>query len=284
MYYRIWFSRIEISNRIKIKLLEKYTEKELYFLEKDVLENFGLKQKEIEKILDENLKGEYNNKLIKIMEEEKIRCLRYTDNEYPYILSQIPDFPVYLFVKGNLNILNNESYAIVGSRKASLFGVRCANAIAYNIAKDNINVVSGLALGIDAAAHLGALRLGYGKTIAVLGNGLLEEDFYPKENLNIYREILNKEGAIVSEYIIFTKPNKYHFPARNRIISGLSSKIIVVEAAEKSGSLITVDFALEQGRDVYAVPGNICDLNSKGTNKLIKEGAKVLTEYEDLKL
>lgn len=284
MYYRIWFSRIEISNRIKIKLLEKYTEKELYFLEKDVLENFGLKQKEIEKILDENLKGEYNNKLIKIMEEEKIRCLRYTDNEYPYILSQIPDFPVYLFVKGNINILNNESYAIVGSRKASLFGVRCANAIAYNIAKDNINVVSGLALGIDAAAHLGALRLGYGKTIAVLGNGLLEEDFYPKENLNIYKEILNKEGAIVSEYIIFTKPNKYHFPARNRIISGLSSKIIVVEAAEKSGSLITVDFALEQGRDVYAVPGNICDLNSKGTNKLIKEGAKVLTEYEDLKL
>ena len=284
MYYRIWFSRIEISNRIKIKLLEKYTEKELYFLEKDVLENIGLKQKEIEKILDENLKGEYNNKLIKIMEEEKIRCLRYTDNEYPYILRQIPDFPVYLFVKGNLNILNNESYAIVGSRKASLFGVRCANAIAYNIAKDNINVVSGLALGIDAAAHLGALRLGYGKTIAVLGNGLLEEDFYPKENLNIYKEILNKEGAIVSEYIIFTKPNKYHFPARNRIISGLSSKIIVVEAAEKSGSLITVDFALEQGRDVYAVPGNICDLNSKGTNKLIKEGAKVLTEYEDLKL
>lgn len=284
MYYRIWFSRIEISNRTKIKLLEKYTENELYFLEKDVLENFGLKQKEIEKILDENLKGEYNNKLIKIMEEEKIRCLRYTDNEYPYILSQIPDFPVYLFVKGNLNILNNESYAIVGSRKASLFGVRCANAIAYNIAKDNINVVSGLALGIDAAAHLGALRLGYGKTIAVLGNGLLEEDFYPKENLNIYKEILNKEGAIVSEYIIFTKPNKYHFPARNRIISGLSSKIIVVEAAEKSGSLITVDFALEQGRDVYAVPGNICDLNSKGTNKLIKEGAKVLTEYEDLKL
>ena len=284
MYYRIWFSRIEISNRIKIKLLEKYTEKELYFLEKDVLENFGLKQKEIEKILDGNLKGEYNNKLIKIMEEEKIRCLRYTDNEYPYILRQIPDFPVYLFVKGNLNILNNESYAIVGSRKASLFGVRCANAIAYNIAKDNINVVSGLALGIDAAAHLGALRLGYGKTIAVLGNGLLEEDFYPKENLNIYKEILNKEGAIVSEYIIFTKPNKYHFPARNRIISGLSSKIIVVEAAEKSGSLITVDFALEQGRDVYAVPGNICDLNSKGTNKLIKEGAKVLTEYEDLKL
>lgn len=102
--------------------------------------------------------------------------------------------------------------------------------------------------------------------------------------MNIYREILNKNGAIVSEYIIFTKPNKYHFPARNRIISGLSSKIIVVEAAEKSGSLITVDFALEQGRDVYAVPGNICDMNSKGTNKLIKEGAKILTEYEDLKL
>ena len=163
MFYRIWFSRIKISNRLKIKLLEKYSEKELYNFDKNSLEIIGLTEKEIDKILDNKLKGKFNNELIKIMERDKIKCLKYTDDEYPFLLRQIPDYPVYLFVKGNVKILNNESYGIVGSRKASLFGVRCANAIAYNIAKDNINVVSGLAVGIDAAAHLGALRLGYRK-------------------------------------------------------------------------------------------------------------------------
>lgn len=163
MFYRIWFSRIKISNRLKIKLLEKYSEKELYNFDKNSLEIIGLTEKEIDKILDNKLKGKFNNELIKIMERDKIKCLKYTDDEYPFLLRQIPDYPVYLFVKGNVKILNNESYGIVGSRKASLFGVRCANAIAYNIAKDNINVVSGLAVGIDAAAHLGALRLDYRK-------------------------------------------------------------------------------------------------------------------------
>ena len=113
-------------------------------------------------------------------------------------------------------------------------------------------------------------------------DGLLESDVYPKENLRLFREIIARGGLVVSEYIIGTKPEKYHFPARNRIISGLSKKVIVIEAGIKSGSLITVDFALEQGRDVYAVPGNILDTNSKGVNKLIKEGAKLLDCYEDL--
>ena len=122
----------------------------------------------------------------------------------------------------------------------------------------------------------------FGKTIAVLGNGLLEKDLYPSENIKVFERILESGGAIVSEYIIGTKPLKYHFPERNRIISGLSDKIIVVEAKENSGSLITVDFGLEQGKDIYAVPGNIMSLNSKGTNKLIKEGAYLLENVEDL--
>ena len=165
---------------------------------------------------------------------------------------------------------------------ASDSGIKVARKLAYKIAKENINVVSGLAIGIDSAAHIGALDYKDGKTIAVLGNGLLEDDLYPKSNLELFRKILNRNGLIVSEYIIGTKPTRYSFPARNRIISGLSKKLIVVEAGEKSGSLITVDFALEQGKDVYAVPRNVFDINSKGVNFMIKEGAKMLMEYEDL--
>lgn len=122
----------------------------------------------------------------------------------------------------------------------------------------------------------------FGKTIAILGNGLLEKDLYPSENIKIFERILESGGAIVSEYIIGTKPLKYHFPARNRIISGLSEKTIVVEASKKSGSLITAEFALSQGRDVFAVPGNILSSNSYGTNALIKEGANLIDDVSDI--
>ena len=146
----------------------------------------------------------------------------------------------------------------------------------------NLNIVSGLAVGIDKYAHLGALESKIGKTIAVLGTGVNKETLYPLENKRIYERILENEGTIISEYPIYTKPIPYHFPARNRIISGLSEKIIVVEATNKSGSLITVDFALEQGKEVWAVPGNINSINSEGTNKLIRDGANVFLNSKDL--
>ena len=151
--------------------------------------------------------------------------------------------------------------------------------LAYDIAKHKINIISGLAKGIDSFAHKGAIQA-EGKTIAVLGNGL--DTIYPAENLSLAREILQKGGAIISEYPLGTKPEQQNFPERNRIVSGMSKGIIVVEAKEKSGTLITVDFALEQGRDVFVVPGNINSPNSVGTNELIKQGAKLITNYQDV--
>ena len=150
--------------------------------------------------------------------------------------------------------------------------------IAYKLAKENILIVSGLAKGIDASAHTGAL-LANGKTIAVLGCGV--DIPYPVENIEIYKNI-TENGLVISEYIVGTKPEARNFPARNRIISGLSKGVLVVEATNKSGSMITVDFALEQGRNVYSIPGNINSKNSSGTNELIKQGAKLVTSYEEI--
>ena len=281
LMYRLWFARIEISNKIKRKLLDEFTEEEIFVLDIDELIDLGLTENQVLKILDVKYKDGIDELLIRQI-KEGIKQLKYTDKLYPELLKEIPDNPVYIFVKGDVSVLKNTSYAIVGSRKSSISGIKIARSLAYKIAKENINVVSGLAYGIDTAAHIGALDYKQGKTIAVLGNGLLEKDIYPKENLSLFKEIISRGGAIISEYVIGTKPEKYHFPARNRIISGLSEKIVVVEAGIKSGSLITVDFALEQGRDVYAVPGNILEVNSKGVNNLIKEGAKLLDSYEDL--
>jgi DNA processing protein len=281
LMYRLWFARIEISNKIKRKLLDEFTEEEIFVLDIDELIDLGLTENQVLKMLDVKYKDGIDELLIRQI-KEGIKQLKYTDKLYPELLKEIPDNPVYIFVKGDVSVLKNTSYAIVGSRKSSISGIKIARSLAYKIAKENINVVSGLAYGIDTAAHIGALDYKQGKTIAVLGNGLLEKDIYPKENLSLFKEIITRGGAIISEYVIGTKPEKYHFPARNRIISGLSEKIVVVEAGIKSGSLITVDFALEQGRDVYAVPGNILEVNSKGVNNLIKEGAKLLDSYEDL--
>ena len=148
-------------------------------------------------------------------------------------------------------------------------------------ANKNINIISGLAKGVDSYAHIGTLST-VGKTIAVVGNGL--DSVYPVENKELLYRILKKGGAIISEYPLGTRPEKMNFPARNRIISGMSKGVIVIEAKKKSGTLITVDFALEQGRDVYVIPGNINSVNSAGTNELIKQGAKLVTTYDEIEI
>lgn len=175
--------------------------------------------------------------------------------------------------------MNNNSIAIIGCRQASNYGISATKYFSYNLAKKNVNIISGLAKGIDSFAHIGAI-CAKGKTIAVIGNGL--DSIYPKENLEIAKKIIETGGTIISEYPLGTKPEKMNFPARNRIISGMSNSVIVVEAKEKSGTLITVDYALEQGRDIYVVPGNINSLNSVGTNELLKQGAKPITNYLDI--
>ena len=236
------------------------------------------------------------------MEKNNIDIISINEEKYPKILKEIYDPPISLYVKGNTEILNNKSIAIVGCRDATEYGKKAAKYFSYNLSKKGINIVSGLARGIDSYAHIGnicardeekqvadKLRINmqeyncqYGKTIAVVGNGL--DIVYPNENKYLYDKIIETGGAVISEYPLGTKPDKMNFPARNRIVSGISNGIIVIEAKEKSGTLITVDFALEQGRDVYVVPGNINSINSVGTNDLIKQGARLVTQYKDIDL
>ena len=222
---------------------------------------------------------EYIEALNLYMEKNNIQIIKITDKEYPEKLKQIYDPPKILYVKGNKNILNEKSIAIIGTRMCSMYGKVIAEKISYELAKENIITISGLARGIDTYAHLGTVKAER-KTIAVLGCGI--DRVYPEENKILAEEIIKKGGAIISEYAIGTKPERMNFPRRNRIISGLSDGVLVVEARQRSGTFITVDFALEQGKEVYAVPGNINSATSTGTNELIKQGAKVATGANDI--
>lgn len=209
----------------------------------------------------------------------KIQEVNLGEIKYPYLLSQIYSPPKKLYVIGNAEILREKSIAIVGCREASEYGKNIAKDLAYNLGKNNIITVSGLARGIDTYCHIGSVKA-KARTIAVVAHGL--DMIYPKENRNLAIKILKFGGAIVSEYPLGSKPLKSNFPARNRIISGLCKSLVVIEAKQKSGSLITANFALNEGRNVYAVPGNINNINSEGTNELIKNGANLLTSYLDL--
>ena len=276
--YWIWFSLIKgLGSKRKQKLLESYkTPEKIYKLtKKELIETNGIGEKMVENIL-KSKDEDYLKKYILYMQKHNIDIININDENYPKILKEIYDPPISLYIKGNQNILNNTSVAIIGCRQASQYGIKVAKYFGYNLAKNEVNVVSGLAKGIDSYAHIGSICAN-GKTIAVIGNGI--DTIYPKENIH---KILEKGGTIISEYPLGTKPEKMNFPARNRIISGISKSVIVVEAKEKSGTLLTVDFALEQGRDVYVVPGNINSINSIGTNKLLKQGAKIITCYKDI--
>ena len=277
----VWFSKLkEISNLKKQKILEKYgLPNELWNKSKKELEKLGLLNKnEIDYILDKNKRNNLD-KYIEYMKKQKINIITIFDKEYPEKLKKIYDKPLYLYTKGNTELLNNNTIAVIGARKCSKYGKNIAKDISYNLAKYNICIVSGLAKGIDTFAHLGALGA-TGKTIGVLGNGV--DNIYPSENKVLADKIIENNGLLISEYVVGTKAEKMNFPERNRIISGISDGIVVVEAAEKSGALITADLGLEQGKEIYAVPGNINSEYSIGTNKLIKEGANIITSYKDI--
>lgn len=279
--YKIWFSNLEIENRTKLKLLNKYEPKEIWNLEFSDFVDCEIEEKEIMEITrSKNL--EEAKRALEYMKKKKVKLFSIKDKEYPNKLHQIDDKPAFLYVRGNADILDEDSVGMVGCRMASNNGKHLARLIAKALADRNINIISGLALGIDKYSHLGALDSKIGKTVAVLGNSVADEEIYPYENAKVFERILENGGAIVSEYGFGTKPEKQHFPARNRIISGLSDKVIVVEAKRKSGSLITANWALEQGKDVFAVPGNILSKNSVGTNNLIKEGAFLFSNVEDI--
>ena len=252
-YYKIWLTLIKNLGATKYaKLINIFkTNKNLFNAKKEELMSINLIS---EKLIQEILNQENRIKAkihLQFMQKNQIDIISIADDEYPFLLREIYSPPLCLYIRGNKECLKKENIAIIGCRQCSEYGKKTAQKIAYELSKENVNIVSGLAKGIDEYSHLGAI-FAKGKTIAVLGNGV--DIIYPKENKYLINPILENNGAIISEFPLGTKPEKMNFPLRNRIISGLSKKIIVVEAKKKSGTLITVDFALEQGRDVLVIP------------------------------
>ncbi len=212
------------------------------------------------------------------VEDEGAHVLTWESPDYPELLRQIPDPPPVLFVKGELIPADEWAVAMVGTRKATAYGKEVARQLSGALARNHVTVVSGMARGIDGTAHRAALEAG-GRTIAVLGCGV--DRVYPPEHRQLARDIA-ENGALISDYPLGTRPEGKNFPPRNRIISGLSRGVIVVEAGLRSGALITADFAADQGRDVFAVPGNIYSPASKGCNRLLRDGASIVTEVRDV--
>ena len=258
--YWIWFSIFNFRPKDKIEILRVFDNKpeEIWKSTKEdiykKLYNLNFSIKKLEKIVIDIISSKNNvnlEKLEKDLEDKNIKIITFLDNKYPKNLLHIYDYPILLYLKGNDNILNNKAISIVGCRDATEYGKYVAKEISKKLSKNNIIVVSGLARGIDSMAHIGCV-LNKKSTIGVLGCGI--DIVYPKENKKVYEEILKNNGAIISEYYLGMEPRRENFPMRNRIVSGISDGIIVVEAKQRSGSLITANLALEQGKDVYAIP------------------------------
>ena len=207
-----------------------------------------------------------------------VRVMTWEDADYPRRLKEIDQSPPVLYIKGTVNVEDDWAVAVVGTRRVTPYGRQVANEIATFLAQNGVTVVSGLARGVDAISHQAALRAG-GRTFAVLGSGV--DVIYPPEHRRLAGEIA-AQGALISDYPLGTSPDGVNFPPRNRIISGLSLATVVVEAGEKSGALITAEFAVEQGKDVFAVPGSILTPQSEGTNKLIEQGARPLLKMSEI--
>lgn len=274
--YKLWFSNVKINDGIKFILLEQFNnERNIYENRKELsFSNSNLKY-----LVDIDLDSEIIEKQIKDIESEKYNLLFYNDDKYPEKLKNIQNYPYALYYKGNVDRLSSKtSIAIVGSRKCSNYGAEVTKYIVSNLENYDLNIISGGAFGIDTIAH----RIAVDKKIynvAVFGCGI--DVCYPANNKSLYSSI-EKNGLLLSEFLPNTAPFAYNFPRRNRIISGLSQCVIVVEAGVKSGSLITASYAANQGRDVFAVPGSIFSPLSSGVNKLINDGAIIFNTIDDL--
>ena len=271
-----------VGPRASAKLLEKFGSAEnVFHATRSELESLRLKPITIESII----KREFHDKAAEELENVKNSggdVLILDDGSYPYLLREIADPPITLYVRGDWQAcFDAPSIGVVGSRRCSTYGENASTFLARDLAERGICIISGLARGIDSAAHRAAID-GKGKTIAVLGTGI--NQVYPKENARLVDQILESGGAIVSQFPLETPPIPENFPYRNRVISGLSLGVLIVEASERSGSLITARLAMEQNREVFAVPGNISSKNSFGTNYLIKSGAKLVQQWQDVVL
>ena len=277
--YWISFTRLPGIGRVKLSLLLDYF--------KDIslawnatsleLKNAGLDSRSVTSIISHRNKVNPESE-IENLSKYNVRAIPYLSPDYPEKLKEIADYPPVLYIRGNRSIKDEICIAVVGTRRATVYGRQVAEEIVSDLARNNIIIVSGLASGIDSIAHKAALNQGK-PTYAVFACGL--DTVYPSDNLKLAKEIM-ENGAIVSEYPLGIRPKADHFPRRNRIMSGLSAGVLVVEAGERSGALITADQALMQNREVFAVPGSILSAMSKGTNSLIQQGAKLVTNYMDI--
>lgn len=275
----IWLSSLGIGNSNIIKMSEYFYDLvELWEADSKQISLINNLSNEIKEKIINNRNKEYIKRLFATIDKQNINISTIYDENYPYGLRYIEDNPRVLYLKGSIKSEDRISIAIVGSRKATAYGKWACEKFAKELVDLGVTIISGLASGIDAVAHKTALDHG-GRTIGILGNGI--DVVYPKRNLSLYNEMI-KSGGIISEFPLGTPPLAFNFPQRNRIISGLSLGVIVIEAQEKSGSLITAHHALEQGKDVFALPGNINSIFSGGTNKLIKDGAKPLLQIDDI--
>lgn len=279
--YLYWLSRISGIGAVKTKKLFEYTGsfEAIYNMKKQNLERLPfLRGRDAEQIGKEKELLEARRREYAALQEKGIRFVTAGEREYPKRLMNIYDMPMWLFVKGKLPDDNLPCAAVVGARSCTPYGRQVAEHLCQILAENGVQTVSGLACGIDGAAHRGSVKA-QGATYAVLGNGV--DYCYPRENISLYQAI-PENGGVISEYGPGEKPSAGHFPSRNRIISGLCDVVIVVEARKKSGSLITADLALEQGREVFAVPGRVNDPLSAGCNGLIRQGAALLQSPEDI--
>jgi len=279
MKYEYWFAnlmKISCKRKLEIRQVIK-TAEELYYIEETALKQYVEDEKERALILDSIRSWKLDEEYQKL-EQKEAWFVTILGEKYPERLKNIPSPPYALFVKGSLPSEDRMSVAIVGARECTPYGEVMARNFAKTLAREGVQIISGMARGVDSAGQSGALEVG-GTSFGVLGCGV--DICYPKEKIELYME-LQEEGGVISEFPIGTNPLPQYFPARNRIISGLADTILVIEAKEKSGSLITADAALEQGKDVYALPGPINSRLSMGCNRLIRQGAGILLSPEEL--
>ena len=279
--YLYWLTGVPLMGAVKINKLYEYAGsfEEVYNMKKEELEKvLFLTRKEKDILIEEKKKISERFEAYHRLEEQGIQFITTMDEAYPKRLKNIYDFPAALFVKGGLPAEELPTAAIIGARSCSSYGRSEAEYLGRSLAEKGVQIISGLAYGVDGAGHRGVINAG-GAAFAVLGSGI--DNCYPRENWNLYNAIQEK-GGVISEYGPKSEALPWHFPVRNRIISGLSDAVIVVEARKRSGSLITVGLALEQGKEVFALPGRVSDPLSAGCNELIKEGASMVTTPEDV--
>jgi DNA processing protein len=277
--YWISFSKMPGIGRVKIgQLLDYFTSLEhAWKAPAGSLKKAGIDSKTAENIIDLKSRISPDEEIVRLR-HYKIKAVTCDSPAYPSRLREIYDYPPVLYIRGDLLSEDECCLAVVGTRRATVYGRQVTEEIVADLARNGVTIVSGLARGVDSIAHRTALESG-ARTMAVFACGL--DIVYPAENAKLAREIM-EHGALISEYPIGTKPKADNFPRRNRIMSGLSLGVLVIEAGESSGALITANQALDQNREVFAVPGSIMSPASRGTNRLIQEGAKLVTNYIDI--